>query len=226
MIGEKLGSIAGKCTAGAAVMVALGLVSCDDTLYVSFTFVGNDKALSLEKKGIKVNLRLSAGVPVEHELHIVNKTERQIRLDYRNIGLSVEQTSIVVPVARNYDHFIGKINRKATLNCNKSENPYSCVDAVARRGKKYIGKGFSFGAINPGEEERGYIVFDFPRPGVNNYLTKRFKKELRRGREFFGGQIQVEVKMGAIVESFSFPVSLRIYDRPDEVPLELKSFWQ
>lgn len=209
------------------VSVVLLALACEkNRVLVSFMFPEKEKVLTAEKKGVSVTLQLSKKSPVEHELRVVNNSDQRVWLENEGIKLSIHGSAIVVPGIRNYDSYIKKANRNAKMLCNNSSHPYLCVDEIIQRGKKYLGKGFPFGAIDPGEERRGYIIFNFPNPVTRSDLTREFRNKLEEGKIFLGGKLKVGVKFGAVIEQCVFPVNLRIYGNTDEMPVALQSFWK
>jgi len=211
----------------AMTVTAVTFISCDNNVFVSFMFPEKEKVLTATKEGVDVTLRLSSDNPVRNALWIVNKSDRRIWVGNRSITLKVDESPIEVPVIKNYDVFIKKANRMAKLLCNEMQDPYSCVDQITERSKRYIGKGFSFGGIEPGKEDNGYIAFDFPSPlNTGNSRTNQFKKLLRRGKYLKGAKILLKLKFGAVVETCEFPVNIRIYDDTKYLPAALKSFWK
>jgi hypothetical protein len=209
-------------------VIISALLSCEDNnnVLVSFFFPEREKVFTIVKKNVRVTLRLSKENPFEHELWVVNKSDQRVWLGNQDIKLTVNGSTIVVPGIRNYDSFIKRANREAKLLCNNSNNPYSCVDEITERGDRYLGRGFSFGAIGPGEERRGYIIFNFPNPVTRNNLTSEFRDKFDEGEIFLSGQLKLHFKFGAVIEQCIFPVKLRIYSDVDKMPAALKSFWK
>ncbi len=179
------------------LLVALFCFSCENVLYVAFIFPGKVKDLDESKSDVDIHLRLNPASLLEDELQIVNRSGDTVYISYKDVFYTVNGRNFTVPVEEYYDTYIMKINSKAALLCNESKSSYKCVDTITTRSNSFRGKGFTFGAIAPGQEQKGYISFNFPTPLNDSPLKEVLRQQLGKSATIFRGAITVKLLVGA-----------------------------
>ncbi|MBN1309528.1 MAG: hypothetical protein JXA18_16530 [Chitinispirillaceae bacterium] len=208
------------------LLAASFFFSCEDSLYAAFLVPEKTRELTEVRDGVEVHLRLTPASLLEDELYIVNKSSDTVYINPKEIFYSLSGRKLKIPLQEDYDGVIMMFNSKATLACNEATFPYKCVDAITNRNNGFEGKGFSFHAIKPGEERKGYIFFDFPTPLRDSPYQEGLLQEFERHYRTLRGEISVEMIIGNKVENFVFPIEVGLYDDIKKSPFEIQSLMQ
>jgi hypothetical protein len=194
-------------------LIAALLCSCERTLHAVFLIPEKTRNLMEVRDSVEVHLRLIPESLLENELRIVNNSKSKVYINPKEIFFAVNGRDIKVSIEEDYDAYIMRLNSNAALQCNESDTSDECVEAISALNNSFKGKGFTFFAIEPGKESRGYIAFSFPTPLNDSPVKAALMKEFYRNNKTLRGAINVELIVGDRVVPVLFPIEIRLYSR-------------